>query len=141
MNANRKIAYVPWWRPVRLAMPVQAGKGNIKFIGWVWRARAHMVNNIHHGWIAFVDDQTPERLACCPVCDRPMDASRARMALDFPEPRISDAMRPHWEAMARERMLGPTPEPYHTNPPPPAGVRKPAPPPAPPPASNDRVRS
>ena len=71
-----KTAWVPWWRPVRLA--VQNGKPGemtgFRFVGWVWRQRARLVNNINHGWIAFVDDQTEEKLRdTCPECGRAND--------------------------------------------------------------------
>ena len=65
-----KIAYVPWWRPVRLA---QRHNNGFDFVGWVWRQQARLVNNSHHGWIAFIDDQTPEKLKACPCCERPLD--------------------------------------------------------------------
>jgi hypothetical protein len=42
-------------------------------VGWVWNQRARVINNISLGWIAFVEDQTPERLALCPMCDRAKD--------------------------------------------------------------------
>lgn len=64
-----KVAWVPWWRPVRLA--ARRTDGGFDFIGWVWRQEARMVNNINHGWVAFVEDQTPEKLARCPCCDKP----------------------------------------------------------------------
>jgi len=41
------------------------------FVGWIWRQKAYLVNNAHHGWIAFLDQQTPENLNRCPCCDRP----------------------------------------------------------------------
>lgn len=59
------ITYVPWWRPVRLAARHEHG---FDFIGWVWRQKAYLVHNSHHGWIAFQEDQTPEKMNCCPVC-------------------------------------------------------------------------
>ena len=64
-----KVAYVPWWRPIRLAMRHPKGWD---FIGWLWRQDAFMVNNLLHGWIAFVEDQTPEKLAVCASCKRPI---------------------------------------------------------------------
>lgn len=65
-----RIAYVPWWRPIRLAQHHDKG---FDFIGWVWRTKARQVWNVNYGWIAFAEDQTPERLSCCPHCDRPFD--------------------------------------------------------------------
>lgn len=39
-------------------------------IGWVFLQKARLVNNVHYGWIAVADDQTPERLSRCPCCNR-----------------------------------------------------------------------
>lgn len=60
-----KVACVPWWRPVRLAVKTAEG---YDFVGWVWRQKAYLVNNLHHGWIAFLDQQTPENLNRCQHC-------------------------------------------------------------------------
>jgi len=65
-----KVEYVPWWRPRRLA--VKQGESN-NFVGWVWRQKAYLTNNIHHGWVAFVEHQTEEKLTCCPQCKRPLE--------------------------------------------------------------------
>jgi len=67
-----KVAYVPWWRPIRLAMRQGEGSVGWEFIGWLWRQKAYMVNNHYHGWIAFVEDQTPEKLVVCASCKRPI---------------------------------------------------------------------
>lgn len=69
MSESRfKVAYVPWWRPVRLAQ--RKATGGWDFIGWVWRQRAYLVNNTAHGWVAFAEDQTPENIDVwfCPHC-------------------------------------------------------------------------
>lgn len=60
-----KVAYVPWWRPLRLATRTPDG---FIFIGWVWRQKARLVLNANHGWIAFDDEQTPEKLKTCACC-------------------------------------------------------------------------
>lgn len=65
-----KVAYVPWYRPVRLAMRNKDGTPGFDFVGWVWRQKAFLVNNLNHGWVAFVDDQTEENLKRCPCCKR-----------------------------------------------------------------------
>ncbi len=73
MSPRFKIAYVPWWRPVRLAAWSTDNDGKrtgFEFVGWVWRQKAYLVNNIHYGWIAFVEDQQPEKLEVCPSCKR-----------------------------------------------------------------------
>lgn len=64
-----RTAYVPWWRPVRLVQ--RQGEG-FNFIGWVWRQKAYMVNNLNHGWIAFLEDQTPDNLHRCASCGLPL---------------------------------------------------------------------
>ena len=46
--------------PVRLARHIkdaQPDKPTMEFIGWVWMQRAALTNNLHHGWIAFLDDK------------------------------------------------------------------------------------
>lgn len=67
LSSRFKVAYVPWWRPVRLAVKTNEG---FDFVGWVWRQKAYLVNNLNHGWIAFLDQQTPENLSKCPCCGR-----------------------------------------------------------------------
>lgn len=64
-----KVAYVPWWRPLRLAKKNE--QGGFDFVGWVWRQKAYIVNNLNHGWIAFVEDQTETKLKTCPSCGHP----------------------------------------------------------------------
>ena len=75
MNEPRfKIAWVPWYRPIRLARRRSDNSGiHHDFVGWCWRQKARQVNNLNHGWIAFVEDQTPQRLATCPCCDMPLE--------------------------------------------------------------------
>ena len=73
-NTGFKIAYVQAWRPVRLArwhIDPSGVNNSFEFVGWVWRQKAFLVNNLNHGWIAFVEDQTPEKLSQCPCCGRP----------------------------------------------------------------------
>lgn len=51
---------IRWWhKPVRLA--AKRGDG-FEFIGWVWNQTAYLVRNLNHGYIAFVEDQTPEKI-------------------------------------------------------------------------------
>ncbi|WP_428383700.1 hypothetical protein [Nevskia ramosa] len=124
MKITTKIAYVPWWRPVRLVQNVSGS--TFKFIGWVWREKAYMVHNVNYGWLAWIEDQTPERLDSCPSCHRPLTEPVAgRTMAEIIACRT--AGMPFDPPIVRE--------PYHTNPPPPAGVRKPAPPTPAPPAS------
>jgi hypothetical protein len=55
-----KVVHIRWWhKPVPLAKKTPHG---LDLIGWVWNQRAYLVKNLHHGWIAFVDDQTPENI-------------------------------------------------------------------------------
>lgn len=69
LKARFKVAYVPWYRPVRLVK--KSGPGTFDVVGWVWRQKAYLVNNLSHGWIAFVEDQTDAKLNTCPSCGRP----------------------------------------------------------------------
>lgn len=59
-NPSWKVVHIHWWnKPVRLV----AKNGDcLHFVGWVWNQRAYLVKNLHHGWIAFVEDQTPENI-------------------------------------------------------------------------------
>jgi hypothetical protein len=68
-----KIAYVPWWKPLPLVRRDEGG--GFTRIGYVWRQTARIVNNVHEGWIAFADEQTPEKLMICPSCNKPTDRS------------------------------------------------------------------
>lgn len=93
-----RVAYVPWWRPIRLARLHSDG---FDFVGWVWRAKAYQVKLQYYGWIAFVEDQTPEKLACCPQCNRPMDSARGTLV-----DRVSRRLR-----KADQTPAAPTPSP------------------------------
>ncbi len=66
-----------WW-PVRLArnIPVLEHISGItgeaiyskkmEFIGWVWMQEANLVNNLNHGWVAFLDaTPMPKRCKKC----------------------------------------------------------------------------
>lgn len=64
--ARWKLAFC-WW-PRRLA--VSEGANGMRFIGWVWLQTAYLTNNFNHGWVAFLDNQTPEYLERCPFCKR-----------------------------------------------------------------------
>lgn len=55
--------------PRRLA--VRDGEG-FRFVGWAWMQKALLINNLNHGWVAFVEDQTNEKLEVCPCCKKPM---------------------------------------------------------------------
>lgn len=61
MNSPRfKVKRLRWWnRPIPLYRKTAEG---FTKIGWIWNQPAYIVNNIHYGWVAFVDDQTEERL-------------------------------------------------------------------------------
>lgn len=69
-----KIAYVPWWnpRPLAIRVPTRGDSGGFNFVGYVWRQKARLVNNINYGWIAFADEQTDELLQTCPCCKKPL---------------------------------------------------------------------
>ena len=60
-NPSWKVKRLRWWNlPVPLYR--KDAEGFTK-VGWIWNQTAYIVNNIHHGWIAFVEDQTQERLS------------------------------------------------------------------------------
>lgn len=54
--------------PKRLA--INEGEEGMRFVGWVWMQRAYLTKNIHHGWVAFLNNQTSEYLDKCPCCKR-----------------------------------------------------------------------
>lgn len=56
-----KVVHIRWWhRPLPLVK--RAEGGGFDQVGWVWNQRAYLINNLNHGWVAFVEDQTPENL-------------------------------------------------------------------------------
>ena len=69
MSESRwKVVYVPWWKKVPLLVTDKDGEH--RQVGWVSRQRAYLVNNLSMGWVAFVDQQTPENIDhwFCPYC-------------------------------------------------------------------------
>ena len=63
-NPRFRVFYA--WRPIREAKKTTDGW---EFTGrYYWRSKVNAVNNMHHGWIAFEDQQTPEHLSKCPAC-------------------------------------------------------------------------
>lgn len=57
---------INWWNK-----PIKLFKKNDKEyvqIGWVWNQSAYCVNNLYDGWIAFIEDQTDDKLNLF-VCD------------------------------------------------------------------------
>lgn len=68
MNETRfKVEYVPRWKKVPLYVH---GKDEFRQVGWVSGQRAYLVNNLSLGWVAFVDQQTPDNIDhwFCPHC-------------------------------------------------------------------------
>ena len=69
-----KIVDLRWWnKPIPLWRRSTDDKPAER-IGWVWNQKAYIVNNLHAGWIAFVDDQTHNKLSIediwrCPYCN------------------------------------------------------------------------
>lgn len=78
MSESRfKVIDVPWYRRYPL---VVREPGGWRQVGWVSGQRAYMVNNLSQGWIAFVDDQTPENIDhwFCPNCKAAIWGSQRR---------------------------------------------------------------
>lgn len=72
-ESSFKVEYVPWWRPVPLAVKKLDANGRMEsfdFVGYVWRQKAYLVKNLNHGWIAFVDEQDENHLNTCPCCGK-----------------------------------------------------------------------
>lgn len=65
-----KVTFTWWPRPL---MKHHTDREGFDQVGWVWRQKAFLVKNISHGWIAFVDHQTEEKLKSCPMCERPLN--------------------------------------------------------------------
>lgn len=58
------------WRPIRQVARTGPELGGFDFTGAVyWLRRVYAVNNLHHGWIAFQDQQTDDNLRRCAHCD------------------------------------------------------------------------
>lgn len=67
-TASRFQIRFAWW-PIRQVAKQESG--GFDFTGAVyWLRRVNAVNNLAHGWIAFVDAQTPEHFARCPACNQ-----------------------------------------------------------------------
>jgi hypothetical protein len=62
------VHHIRWWqKPV----PLYAQRdGGFVHVGWAWNQWAYLVNNTAMGWVAFVEDQTPENIDVwkCPHC-------------------------------------------------------------------------
>ena len=59
-DSRFKVAHIKWWhRPVKL---IKRNGAFFEQVGWVWNQRAYLVNNLSEGWIAFIEDQTPENI-------------------------------------------------------------------------------
>ena len=48
-----------WHKPVPLV--TRRGGDHVQ-VGWVWNQWAYLVNNLALGWVAFMEDQTPENI-------------------------------------------------------------------------------
>ena len=60
-NPSWKVKRLRWWNwPVPLYRKDEEG---FTKVGWVWNQPAYIIKNIYLGWIAFVEDQTTERLS------------------------------------------------------------------------------
>ena len=69
MAKHTKVSFVIW--PRRLARHRDNIRENgFEFIGWVWLQKACLTNNINHGWIAFLENQTEEKInpKVCECC-------------------------------------------------------------------------
>ena len=59
-RSSFEVRHIRWWhKPVPLL--VRRNGDHIR-VGWVWNQWAYLVNNLHDGWIAFAEDQTPENI-------------------------------------------------------------------------------
>lgn len=54
-------------------------------VGWVWNQMAYLVNNLHHGWIAFAEDQTSENIDIwkCNCCGAAIGLAQKRKIEEF----------------------------------------------------------
>lgn len=56
-----QVRTIHWWNlPVPLV--TRKSSGVFQRVGWAWNQKAYLVNNLNEGWIAFVEDQTPENI-------------------------------------------------------------------------------
>ncbi|MBN9410878.1 MAG: hypothetical protein J0H69_17170 [Burkholderiales bacterium] len=75
---------IKWWHKPRPLMQRNPNGDGWKQIGYVWNQRAYMVNNLIEGWIAFIEDQTPDKidLWVCPYCSNSMDHFHQQKIID-----------------------------------------------------------
>lgn len=58
------------WLPIRQVARTGSGLGEFDFTGAVyWFRCVYAVNNLYHGWIAHMEQQTEENLRRCAHCN------------------------------------------------------------------------
>lgn len=62
-----QVRTIHWWN-FPLPLVTRGPHATFQRIGWAWRQKAYLVNNLTEGWIAFVEDQTQEKIDLF-VCD------------------------------------------------------------------------
>lgn len=83
---NWKVKRLRWWN---LPIPLyRKDKDSWTKIGYIYNQKAYIVNNIHHGWIAFVEDQTQEHLSyldvwSCNCCGAEISGSKKTMIEEY----------------------------------------------------------
>ena len=73
-NSRFQVVRLRWWhKPV--ALYDNDEKDGYRRIGWVWNQKAYLVDNMVEGWVAFVKDQTPEKIDVwwCDCCGMALD--------------------------------------------------------------------
>lgn len=70
LSSRFKIVKLRWWQKPIPLYDKNSGSDEWRRVGWVWNQRAYLVNNMTTGWIAFVQDQVPEKIDdwFCPHC-------------------------------------------------------------------------
>ena len=74
-NSRFRIMRLRWWhRPIPL-YDKTAKEEHYRRIGWVWNQKAYLVDNMVEGWVAFAEDQTPEKIDVwwCSCCGMELD--------------------------------------------------------------------
>lgn len=73
-----KVRHIRWWhKPVPLVAKHDDG---YQQVGWAWNQWAYLVRNMHAGWVAYVENQTPENIDIwkCSHCGASIWATQRR---------------------------------------------------------------
>ena len=76
-DSRFRVVHLRWWhRPIPL-YDKKEGDEHYRKVGWIYNKKAYVVDNLFEGWVAFVKDQTPEKIDVwwCKCCGAALDGS------------------------------------------------------------------